>query len=229
MTPLGRWRAVMVARGLSSAEKAVLGCLAYHADETSLEAWPSLETLSLETGFGRTACWKAVRTLEAYGAISAIARSEGRHSNRYRVNLDEPSAWRTVERAARRTVQAANPSPGERLNLPSGEFQPAARRMRTCRPVNANNVLNLVMNGKSGNPPSAPNVWDLGIGILGQGKRSLLAKLIRTHGEEAVAAAVAVTSAKRPAEPASYLQGILASQAKRRRLNGAERTLDGPL
>ena len=146
MTPLDRWQVVMATRGLSGVEKAVLNCLAYHADETSLEAWPSLETLALETGFGRTACWHAVRALEACGAISAVAKSEGRHSNRYHLHLDETAAWRVVEPAATRTNRAENRSPRERLDLPPGEPQPAATRTRTCRQANANQVLNQVRN-----------------------------------------------------------------------------------
>lgn len=58
-----------------------------------------------------------------------------------------------------------------------------------------------------------PTVWDLWVSIAGEKSRSLLGKLIKQHGEESVAEAVAQVALKRPADPVSYLTGILRSKA----------------
>lgn len=130
MSPLDRWKAVMAIRVLTGPQKAVMNCLAYHANETTLEAWPALETISSETGFGRTAVRNAIQALLSSGALSSVEKSEGRRSNRYRVNLDEPTASRTV--------QPLNDSSREQFNLPPGEREPAASRTSTCRLANPN-------------------------------------------------------------------------------------------
>lgn len=60
------------------------------------------------------------------------------------------------------------------------------------------------------NPPAGEiNIWSIWTSIAGEKSRSLLGKLIRDYGEESVANAVAVTSAKRPADPVAFIRGVL--------------------
>lgn len=60
-------------------------------------------------------------------------------------------------------------------------------------------------------PGGRPNVFSLWVSLVGDSKanRSVLGRMIKDYGEEAVIEAVAVTIAKQPAEPVSYLRGIL--------------------
>lgn len=59
-------------------------------------------------------------------------------------------------------------------------------------------------------------IWDAGVKLLGGKKsdRSHLGKLIRDHGKDQVAAAIATTCINRPAEPRSYLVAILQERPK---------------
>ena len=67
---------------------------------------------------------------------------------------------------------------------------------------------------KKRNPPvgggeKSPRVWDLWDDIAGTKNRPTLTKLINLHGEIEVAKAVAVVAQKQPADPISYIHGIL--------------------
>lgn len=89
--PADRWRLVMEAESIRGADRAVLAALAYHADQGTLQAWPSLATLARESGFHVSTTIRALQSLEKRGVITVLVRSTGglKHSNRYRVNLDK--------------------------------------------------------------------------------------------------------------------------------------------
>ena len=110
MSPSERWRRVIGARGVPGIERGVLNALAYHADQQTLEAWPSLETLAQESGFSKDTVRRAIRALEKLGAITIIARSLGGqgHPHRYRINLDEPLLTATVKPSPPATVAESN-------------------------------------------------------------------------------------------------------------------------
>lgn len=63
-------------------------------------------------------------------------------------------------------------------------------------------------NGADAASPSK-NIWDLWIGLAGEGKRSFLGKQIRDFGEDAVMDAVLKTVTKNPGDPSQYLVGVL--------------------
>ena len=66
--------------------KAVLICMADYADDSG-QCWPSIDTITVFTCFGRTAVINAIRWLEAAGVVSAD-RSNGRHTS-YRITPDQ--------------------------------------------------------------------------------------------------------------------------------------------
>jgi hypothetical protein len=189
MNPSERWGVVMNARGLSGVEKAALCCLAYHADSESLEAWPALETIAAESGFRRTAVWNALRSLVARGVLTPVSQSAGRHSNRYRGNLDQPATWRMVEPAASRTVHGANGSLDERFNLPPSERQPAVTRTSTCRQVNPNKE-------RTGKDQLFDQFWSIYPKKVAKGAAEKAWRKIRPDGQLAGAIFAAVEKAK---------------------------------
>lgn len=65
--------------------------------------------------------------------------------------------------------------------------------------------------------PSAITVWDLWKSIAGKNSGGILRKAINEYGEETVAAAVSSVALKRPADPVSYLYGVLKGKAKANR------------
>lgn len=66
--------------------KAVLICLADYADDQG-QCWPSIDTITQFTCFGRTAVITAIRWLEDHGAVNAD-RTNGRHTA-YQVTPDQ--------------------------------------------------------------------------------------------------------------------------------------------
>jgi len=189
MSPLERWKAVLEMQGLSKSEKAVLGSLAYRAKDPVV--WPSLATLANETAYDRSSVRRAIRRLAARGIITIENQSAGRASNRYRLRLDQPVNHATVA-----------PCNGSTMS-----HQPAHHAPPTRAPCHPNVVEGT---GKEQNTPSAtPSIWDLWISVAGEKHRPTLGRLIRDHGEIEVAKAVAVVVQKNPADPVSYIHGIL--------------------
>ncbi len=109
--------------------KAVLMALADRADDSG-SAWPSLETLSSDTCFGRTAVIGAVKWLETTGAV-VVDRSNGRKTA-YRLTPEhfDPSAARTGPRAE--PVRVANGT------SPPGVPDPSATRTKPVRQADTN-------------------------------------------------------------------------------------------
>lgn len=80
--------------------KSVLICMADYADDNG-QCWPSIDTITAFTCFGRTAVIGAIRWLESAGAISAN-RSNGRHTS-YRVTPEQ------FDQSVSRTSTGAGP------------------------------------------------------------------------------------------------------------------------
>lgn len=67
-------------------------------------------------------------------------------------------------------------------------------------------------NGTGADAPDPKKVfWDSAIACVGESNRARVGKLCKQYGEEAVAAAVAKTAMKRPANPIGYIAEILQS------------------
>jgi hypothetical protein len=88
---------------LRPALKAVLHKLAWHTDANGRNAFPSVETILLHTGYTRRTVQKVLREAEALGIICAVGSRRGgrRRSTRYDFNL---SKLQELRRTANRTT-----------------------------------------------------------------------------------------------------------------------------
>lgn len=65
-------------------------------------------------------------------------------------------------------------------------------------------------NGTGANAPDPKKAfWDSAIALVGESNRARIGRLCRDYGEDAVAAAVAKTAMKQPANPCGYIAEIL--------------------
>lgn len=183
--------------------KAVLHVLAHRAGP-SLKCFTSMDRLARDAGMSRRKAQNVIADLEAIELIT-VTRSAGRSANRYRLN---PAPRARLDDSQPGTPSTVKEPPTVHDRYSNRAPQVANRAQRA--PEQVEQGIN--------KPPSALSVWDLWIEIAGERKRGLLGKLIAEFGEDAVAEGVAITSTKRPADPSSYLRGLLTKRNKR--LNG---------
>ena len=108
---------VLQLKNLTPVEKAVAHVLAFYSPENG-EAYPSMETIALESGMGsRRAAIRVVRRLEAKGVISATASKKGGRNNptHYRFNLVNSDPGVTLSGAG--NSDPGRPNSGERVTL----------------------------------------------------------------------------------------------------------------
>lgn len=197
MTPADR-TAWVIGLDVDSYAKAVLHVLAFRANNTTLKCWITVNRLTREAGMSRRKVQATLRELESVGLLIAD-RSVGRKSNTYTLNMKANSARRApLNRAQRAPLSAPNRA--------QGVIQPCTTRHSTVHSVHPEQVLEPGIEQPS---PSAPSVWNIGEQWI---SRALLAKCIRDHGEETVSQAIAATDLKKPADPKSYLLGVLKSK-----------------
>lgn len=139
--------------------------------------------------------------------VSYFCERDGYYFNK---RMDEEIAQATDKsnkrRLAARARWDANASPNASPNadanampracVPSSQPQPYKRKDKEGTPAKS---------------AGCPSVWDLGETLLGN--RNLLGKLLKTHGDEKVKAAILDTMAKQPAEPKSFLLACLKNGA----------------
>lgn len=201
MTPADR-TAWIVSLDIDAYAKSVLHALAHRADANTGRCWPSMRRLARDAGVSVRKARDVTRQLQAVGLID-VSISVGKSSNSYTVRFGANPA----PRAALHVIQ-----PGTARRVES--LQPGTIRRPTRHRVPVNPAQRADRTGKEqikeqAPAPAAPSIWDLWTAIAGESKRSLLGKLIKSYGEEQVAAAVANTSRKRPADPTQYLIGVL--------------------
>lgn len=68
----------------------------------------------------------------------------------------------------------------------------------------------------SGAQKSEPTIWDVWRSLPGADSGALLGRMIKAHGEQRVAEAVAIVATKKPADPVAFLRGVLADKKPRR-------------
>lgn len=88
---------------VKGAAKAVLACLASHADHNGCNAFPSQATLMAKTGYSRRTVQRALRLLEDLGIIR---RTGGRKSRRGRAVI----VWRIFVAALKGVTMAHRPA-----------------------------------------------------------------------------------------------------------------------
>lgn len=201
MTPAER-TAWIVSLDIDAYAKSVLHALAHRADANTGRCWPSMTRLARDAGVSVRKARDVTRQLQAVGLIE-VSISVGKSSNSYTVRFGANPA----PRAALHVIQ-----PGTARRVES--LQPGTTRRPTRHRVPVNPAQRADRTGKEqikeqAPAPAAPSVWNIGKQWI---SGDLLGKCIKDHGEEAVAQAIAATDLKKPADPKSYLLGVLKSK-----------------
>lgn len=197
--------------------KSILHVLIQYFAEEGGEAWPSIDRLASEGGMSVRKVQTVLSKLEADGLIE-ITRSPGRRSNSYRLT-GSPETLHSPNGAQYAGMNGAQRAGIIQLNPARKVPQP--RTVTTPTPHGVRPIDEC-----KNEEHSALSVWDLWDAVTGKKNRSYLGRLIREHGEEEVAKAVAIVSSKRPADPVSYLKGVL---GKRSRPTASDRIMSSPL
>ena len=123
--PGERWRWVCNAKTAGPA-KAVLFVLAEHANQETLVAWPSVDTMAKESGLHRTTVIRALQQLVEDGWVEVVERKH-RKSTVYRITMDA-EFLSSGERLQPVIEQVINRSTGEQVavldELPDPVRQP---------------------------------------------------------------------------------------------------------
>lgn len=177
---------------LRSDAKAVLHVLAHRANGDSLTCFTSMRRLAADAGMSVRHARKVVGHLRLSGLI-AVKLGGGTAANLYTLKAIAPAQYASLPG----TVCPG--SPAQQVGDP-GTIGHSPRHN-----VPPNKSLTVLEQDDARAPPTVWDVWD---GIA-PGSRSLLGKLIHDHSEQAVAEAIATVDRKRPADPVSYLRGVL--------------------
>ena len=165
--------------------KLVLLALADCANDDG-KCWPGIETVSKKCGIGRNTAIDNIRKLEKQGLIISKRRytEEGRRtSNLYKLSISPESVRTEYLRKEKSTLSpVSEPEPLDNHQLLEGDESPDPKDI----------------------------VWQEGVKL--KIPRTLLGKLCKEYSTESVAQAVLETKEQAPAEPKSYLIGILKSQ-----------------
>lgn len=201
MTLAERMKTVAVIRDLTVNEKTVLFCLAVHANQNTMEAWPALMTLCEESCQGLKGVRSAIEGLESKGYLQIVSKGSGRRSTVYRLLLTQEFGETTSRRKDTPEVSLGTPQP-----YPHGH----PRGIPTDTPALSLGTPEQVIEQSNEQGAVAPrSVWSQWERIAGTEARSELGHLIATHGESCVEAAVRAVVLKQPADPVSYLYGVL--------------------
>lgn len=220
-SPLAFLRAVVDHPGLTASAK-LTGLVLLRFADADGRAHPVQPTLATRADCSVSTIRRNLRGLEAAQlVVTDYAKGTGLRTRLARYTLRAPLT-------GERSLTHEAPLTGER----SPEKAPLTGDQRLRSPVIDRTVLReLPKSGPAPRPErTAPvqdtpreKIWTLGVTILtGAGRnepaaRALLGRLIRDHGEEAVAGALGAAATK--ADPAAYLSGIL--RRRQRQANGS--------
>ena len=195
----------VIALEIDAYAKSVLHVLAHRADSTTYRCWITVDRLAMEAGMSPRKVQSVIRELNGFGLIK-VDHSRGRKANHFELNFNTyPAHGAPLNPAQCAPLEVFNPAPRA--------LQPRTPRHPTLHSVHPEQVLNREENKEA---PKAPSIWDVWVGLAGEKNRPLLGKLIGEHGESEVAKAVAIVERKAPADPVSYIRGILNNLTKRR-------------
>lgn len=181
-------------------EKAVLHALAHRVDPETLECFLGMKRLATDTSMSEAKARRVIRGLEAAQFIQVERGGGSGNASTYRLLIPARNPVQRTEKTLYSVPPSTQGNPVQQFKKPGT----AVQKTRYSVPGNRYRT-----DQEQENAPSAPTIWDLWAGLAGESKRPLLGKLIRDFGEDAVAEGVAITSAKRPADPASYLRKLL--------------------
>ncbi|MGE0857785.1 MAG: helix-turn-helix domain-containing protein [Gammaproteobacteria bacterium] len=218
--------------------KGVLHVLAQYVAAPGGDAWPSVERIARESGMSLRKARATLRDLREVHKVIAPGTSRGKVTNTYRLLCP---AFESSDTNRARGAPLRDEDGGELVDLNGARrarmssAQDARLSGQPCigGPSTVHSVPPIVRmdlpteaaTSRESTATPAPSVWDVGVGLLGEQSRSLFGRLIREHGEIAVAKAVAETAASRPADPRSYLLGIL----RKRRPQASDRVMSSPI
>ncbi len=172
----------------------------FHAGEMSQKAWPSIRRLSEDTGLSKRSVQRSIRLLEEKGLISIGPLDGGRVEY----------LWLLSKRKGEYV-----PMPDEKGGVRTGKGVPQSRPESVtvarggCH--SGTHYKNHKDNHKKNNGADAPiRLWDVAREILGG---PLLGKTLKDHDEAKVKDAITKTLLKDPADPKTYLLGVLAEKS----------------
>ena len=208
---------------LRSTTKLVAYTLLSYADRRSGESNVRQSVLARDCGLKPRSIRSALREIESCGLISTRYVGGTKHQTRlaiYRLQAPAPTC---------RSLPTEAPAPTCR-SLPTEAPAPTCRSLPTEAPAYNDTKHRHVAAANSGLrdseaaslpgvTPKPPSVWSLGVQILSSAgrsevaSRSLIGKWIKTHGEEAVGAALGAAATK--ADPVAYVTRTLERFATR--------------
>lgn len=123
------------------AQRLVLLCIADHANDDGLEAFPSLARLARKTGMTERGVQKAIQALVALGELQVTMGGGRGRSNRYRVLMQTPNDVPPLD--ANPEPETANPIPRTTFtesgstNTAAGNPEPSSYEPSLNRPKNS--------------------------------------------------------------------------------------------
>lgn len=208
------------------AAKLVGYTLLRYADRIDGSANVRQDAIGRDTGLKPRAIRNALRDLEAVGLLrTTYVKGEGMHTRLATYALQAPASTCRSLTTRDRHADAAALVKGSGTQMPQPVPEAPAFNDKRLRHVGAGISEIKILREEDAPPARAvsktPSLWDVGISLLSSAgrsepaARSALGRWIRDYGEAAVASAVGIASAKRPAEPVAFIEGTLRSAGRR--------------
>jgi hypothetical protein len=161
------------------------------------------QKVCLKLGLDSAELERVMKRLETVGLVSCNAEKNF-----------QPTAWNK-----RQFVSDSSTSRVRAFRKRNGNVSVTTQSQSTETEEEKNPAARAEISGSadSGLDPEAYLIWTAGIDLIGEKKRGLMGKLVKTHGAPAVANKLAelMAMAEKPRDPASYLVGALRKQERR--------------
>lgn len=160
--------------------------------------------------------WARARTKEEIAAVDSVLAEffderDGRHTQT-RVE-EELAAFRQRQETNRKLGAKGGKANGKRIASESLS-ESEAKDKPSHKPLAISQEEARSKTGAAAPDDPKKAFWDLAVSCVGQENRARVGRLVKAHGEEAVAQAVAAAAVKRPADPMAYVAKIVQKAAE---------------
>jgi hypothetical protein len=177
---------------------------------------PSMSAIAKKTGVSRCQAQRLVQEMKSAGVLSVVANKFGGNPGatpHYLLHLDLIKGWRG-------STGATGSADARGSTGAQGGVAPMHKRGSTGATQTTMNhqyepsgSAHAGASAESASPMTAKEqVWTLGPALLGEKSRSVLGKLVATHGEELVCAVLADCARETPGEPKSWVIAACANR-----------------